>query len=333
MIDRRDVVAYLGALAATVTLSPCAAHAQHGTRRIGVLTAVAADDAEGQLRAKALEAALRELGWVEGRNLRIDYRWAGSSEAEVLRKEAAALVQTAPDLIVTTATPVTLALKAQGGTIPTVFVQVTDPVGQGLVSSLARPGGNFTGFTTFEFAIGTKWLETLKIMAPQVARVALLYNPHTAPFADLFRSPVETAAPAFDVTLTPVPFRNAGEIERALATFAATPNGALMVLPDASTTNQRDLIVTLAARHRLPAIYPFRYFATSGGLVSYGVDVTDSFHRAAGYIDRILRGAKPADLPVQSPSKYELVINVKTAKALDLALPPLLLSRADEVIE
>jgi putative ABC transport system substrate-binding protein len=217
--------------------------------------------------------------------------------------------------------------------LPIVFVQVTDPVGQGLVPNLARPGGNLTGFTNFEFSIGTKWLETLKQLAPRVTRVALVFNPDTAPFAGLFQQPVEAAAPSFGITSSSAAARDAAGIERTIDAFAREPNGALMVLPDVSATNHRDLIIALAARHRLPAVYPYRYFAASGGLLSYGSDVADIFRRAAAYVDRILKGTSPGELPVQAPTKYELVINLKTAKALGIEVPTMLLARADEVIE
>jgi putative ABC transport system substrate-binding protein len=329
-MGRRRFITLLGGAVAW----PPAARAQQPTRmrRIGVLLAMAADDPETQLRIKAFEAGLRDLGWVAGRNLRLDYRWAGNDEA-VMRSAAAELTGLAPDLIVAHSTPVMAAMREQRRAVPVVFVQVTDPVGQGLVPSLARPGGHFTGFTTFEFSIGTKWLETLKVVAPRVAQVALVFNPETAPYAHLFRQPVEAAAAGFDVTLVPGSGRDAAAIERAVNELARTPNGGLMVLPDVSTVKHRDLIIALAARHRLPAIYPFRFYATSGGLLSYGADLADVFRRTAGYVDRILKGARAGDLPVQSPSKYELVINLKTANALGITMPPLLLARTDEVIE
>jgi putative ABC transport system substrate-binding protein len=235
-------------------------------------------------------------------------------------------------LILATSTPVLAALR-QEKTLPIVFVQVTDPIGGGFVPNLARPGGSLTGFTSFEFTIGSKWLEALKHVAPAVTRVALIFNPDTAPFAHLFWQPVEAVAPSFDVEPMQAPVRDVGEIERTIAAFARNANGGLMVLPDVSTTNHRDLIIALAARHRLPAVYPFRYFATSGGLMSYGSDLADIYRRAASYVDRILKGAVPGDLPVQAPTKFEFVINVKTANALGLTVPPRWLGRADEVIE
>ena len=327
---RREFVILLGGSAAAAW--PLAAHAQQSNRLrvVGVLLAMAPDDPEAQLRVKAFEAGLRELGWTEGRNLRLEYRWA-AGDAALLRKQATELVGLAPDLILATSTPVLAALQ-QENPLPIVFVQVTDPIGSGFVPNLARPGGSLTGFTSFEFTIGSKWLEALKHVAPAVTRVALIFNPDTAPFAHMFWQPVEDAAPSFDVEPMQAPVRDVGEIERTVAAFARQ-NGGLMVLPDVSTTNHRDLIIALAARHRLPAVYPYRYFATSGGLMSYGSDLADVYRRAASYVDRILKGAIPGDLPVQAPAKFEFVINLKTANALGLTVPPLWLGRADEVIE
>ena len=327
---RREFVILLGGSAAAAW--PLAAHAQQSNRLrvVGVLLAMAPDDPEAQLRVKAFEAGLRELGWTEGRNLRLEYRWA-AGDAALLRKQATELVGLAPDLILATSTPVLAALR-QENPLPIVFVQVTDPIGSGFVPNLARPGGSLTGFTSFEFTIGSKWLEALKHVAPAVTRVALIFNPDTAPFAHMFWQPVEDAAPSFDVEPMQAPVRDIGEIERTVAAFARQ-NGGLMVLPDVSTTNHRDLIIALAARHRLPAVYPYRYFATSGGLMSYGSDLADVYRRAASYVDRILKGAIPGDLPVQAPAKFEFVINLKTANALGLTVPPLWLGRADEVIE
>jgi len=327
---RREFVILLGGSAAAAW--PLAAHAQQSNRLrvVGVLLAMAPDDPEAQLRVKAFEAGLRELGWTEGRNLRLEYRGA-AGDAALLRKQATELVGLAPDLILATSTPVLAALQ-QENPLPIVFVQVTDPIGSGFVPNLARPGGSLTGFTSFEFTIGSKWLEALKHVAPAVTRVALIFNPDTAPFAHMFWQPVEDAAPSFDVEPMQAPVRDVGEIERTVAAFARQ-NGGLMVLPDVSTTNHRDLIIALAARHRLPAVYPYRYFATSGGLMSYGSDLADVYRRAASYVDRILKGAVQGDLPVQAPAKFEFVINLKTANALGLTVPPLWLGRADEVIE
>jgi putative ABC transport system substrate-binding protein len=328
---RRELITLLGGAAAW----PLAARAQQTerVRQIGVLMSFVASDPEAQPRIAAFEIGMRDLGWVEGRNLRTEYRWAPGEDANLLRSRARDLVDMAPDLILANSTPVIAALREQSRAVPVVFVQVTDPVGQGLVASLARPGGNLTGFTSFEFSIGSKWLEMLKVVAPHVTRVALVFNPRTAPYADLFWGPIEAAAPTFDVTPIAAPVHDAAEIERVLDAFAREPNGGLMVLPDVSTMNHRDLIIALAARHRLPAIYPFRYFAASGGLLSYGTDVTDVLRRAASYADRILKGARPGELPVQGPTKFELVMNLRAAKMLGIAMPPLLLARADEVIE
>jgi ABC-type uncharacterized transport system substrate-binding protein len=250
-----------------------------------------------------------------------------------LRRNVAELARMPPDLILAISTPVMAALREQGLSVPIMFVQVTDPVGQGLVSNLARPGGHITGFINFEFSIGTKWLEALKQIAPRVTRVALIYNPETAPYADLFQRPVEAAAPAFAVMPIAIAARSAVELERAVDAFARTPNGGLLVLPDVTNLIHRDQIIALAARHHLPAVYPYRYYAASGGLLSYGSEQTDVFRRAASYVDRILKGTSPGELPVQAPTKYELVINLKTANALGLEVPPMLIARADEVIE
>jgi putative ABC transport system substrate-binding protein len=329
-VRRREFISLLGGTAAGWPLS-ARAQQSNRTRLLGVLLAMAPSDPEAQLRVKAFEAGLQELGWTEGRNLRLEYRWA-PGDATVLRSQATELVGLAPDLILATSTPVLAALREEKP-VPIVFVQVTDPVGGGFVPNLARPGGYLTGFTSFEFTIGSKWLEALKHVAPYVTRVALIFNPDTAPFAHMFWQPVEDAAPSFDVEPIQTPVRDVGEIEHAIAAFARAGNGGLMVLPDVSTTNHRDLIIALAARHRLPAVYPYRYFAASGGLMSYGSDLADVYRRAASYVDRILKGAVPGELPVQAPAKFEFVINLKTANTLGLTVPPLWLGRADEVIE
>jgi putative ABC transport system substrate-binding protein len=326
-IGRRKFLATVGGAAAAW---PLAARAQ-AMRRIGVLMGLAAGDPEAQSRVVAFENGLRELGWVKGRNLSIEYRWAG--DGNVLREHAAELLAIPPDLILTNSTPVTVALREQSGAVPIVFTQVVDPVGQGLVPNLAHPGGNVTGFTSFEFSIGTKWLEALKQTAPRVTRVALLFNPKSAPYADLFLRPVEAAAPSFSVSPIAAAVRDPADVDRVFDALAREPSGGLMVLPDISMTNYRERIIALAARHRVPAIYPFRFFAESGGLMSYGTDVAEVFRRVAGYVDRILKGTSPGELPIQAPNKYELIINLKTAKALDLEVPPMLLARADEVLE
>jgi len=331
VIRRREFVALLGGAAAAW---PVAAHAQQGqrVRRIGVLMGLVASDPEAQSRVAAFEHGLRELGWVKGRNLWIEYRWAGGGE-NVLRNHASELIAMAPDLILANSTPVTAALREQSRVVPIVFTQVTDPVGEGLVPNLAHPRGNLTGFTSFEFSIGTKWLELLKRTAPHVTRVALVFNPYSAPFANLFLRPVEAAAPSFSVTPIAAAVRSADDLDRVFDALAREANGGLIVVSDLGMTNHRDALIALAAHHRVPAVYPFRYFATSGGLMSYGTDVAEVFRRAAGYVDRILKDEKPADLPVQAPTKFELVINLKTAKALGLDIPSTLLARADEVIE
>jgi putative tryptophan/tyrosine transport system substrate-binding protein len=326
---RREFIALLSGAAAW----PLAARAQQGERmrRIGVLMGLAADDLEAQSRVVAFESSLRELGWVKERNLSIEYRWAG--DGNLLRDHAAELLAMAPDLILANSTPVTAALWEQNRPVPIMFTQVTDPVGQGLVSNLTRPGGNLTGFTSFEFSIGTKWLEALKQTAPRVTRVALVFNPQSAPYADRFLRPVEAAAPSFSVTPIGAAVRDPDDVDRVFDALAREPNGGLMVLPDISMTNYREAIIALAARHRVPAVYPFRFFAANGGLMSYGTDVAEIFRRAAAYVDRILKGTSPGELPIQAPTKYELVINLKTANALGLEVPATLLARADEVIE
>jgi putative tryptophan/tyrosine transport system substrate-binding protein len=326
---RRDFISLLGGAA----VWPLAARAQHSERmrRIGVLMGLVASDPEAQSRVAALENGLRELGWVKGRNLSIEYRWAGDGNG--LRDHAAELLAMAPDLILANTTPVTAALQEQSRTVPIVFTQVSDPVGQGLVPNLAHPGGNLTGFTSFEFSIGTKWLEALKQVAPHVTRVLLMFNPQSAPFADLFLRPVEAAAPHLSVVPIRAAVRDTADVDRVFDALVREPNAGLMVLPDISMTNYREAIIALTARHRVPAIYPFRYFAVSGGLMSYGTDLAEVSWRAATYVDRILKGEKPGDLPVQAPTKYELVINLKTAHALGVTVPPTLLALADEVIE
>jgi len=269
---------------------------------------------------------------LEGRNLSIDFSW-GTGEREEMRALARELIDLKPDLIVGVTTPAVTALVQETRTIPILFVNIVDPVGRGFVSNMARPGGNVTGFLNFEFSMGGKWLETLKRIAPAIGCVALLFNPHTAPYASSFMGVAKAAAPSIGVEPIAAGVHDDGELKRTVADFAAKPAGGLIILPDVFTANHRDLIIALAARFRLPAIYPLRVFATSGGLISDGGDSIDIFRRAASYVDRILKGANPSDLPVQAPTKFELVINLKTAKALGLDVPPMLLARADEVIE
>ena len=328
-IGRREFITLLASTAAW----PFAAHARHSERmrRIGVLMGLVANDPEAHSRVAVFENGLRELGWVKGRNLSIEYRWAGDGNG--LRDHVAELLAMEPDLILANTTPVTAALQKQSRTVPIVFAQVSDPVGQGLVPNLAHPGGNLTGSTSFEFSIGTKWLEALKQTAPHVTRVLLMFNPQSAPFAELFLGPVEAAAPSFSVAPIKAAVREPADVDRVFDELAREPNGGVMVLPDISMTNYREAIVALAARHRVPAVYPFRFFAVSGGLMSYGTDSDEVFRRAAGYVDRIFKGTSPGELPIQPPTKYELVINLTTAKVLGLEIPPTLLARADEVIE
>jgi putative ABC transport system substrate-binding protein len=327
-LHRREFITLLGA----ATAWPLAVRAQQPerVRRIGVLLGYGETDMETQARITALRRKLDELGWREGRNLRIDYRFV--ADAERMRAGAADLVGLAPDVIVASPGQVLLVLTKQTRTIPIVFANVPDPVGIGLVPSLAHPGGNITGFTSIEPTLAGKWLEALKEVAPYVTRTAVIYNPANPAWRERLRV-IQTVAPSLVAELNPVGVGNAAEIERALDGFAREPNGGLIVLPSLFMQAHRKTVIALAAKHRMPAIYPFRYFATDGGLISYGIDTLDQFRGAATYVDRILRGEKPADLPVQAPVKYELVINLKTAKALGLEVPPTLLARADEVIE
>jgi putative ABC transport system substrate-binding protein len=332
-MKRREFITLVGGVAVWL-LAPDGAIAQplDRIRRIALLSGLAPTDPESQARVAALQEGLKELGWTEGHNLSIDFRWS-TGEREQMRAFARELIEHKPDLILGMTTPAVTALVEETKTIPILFVNIVDPLGRGFISNMARPGGNVTGFLNFEFSMGGKWLETLKQIAPAVGRVALLFNPHTAPYASSFIRVAEAAAPSVGVEPIAVRVHDDGELERAVADFAAKPASGLIILPDAFTTNHRDLIVALAARYRLPAAYPLRVFAASGGLISDGGDPNDIFRRAASYVDRILRGANPSDLPVQTPTKFELVINLKTANALGLNVPPMLLARADEVIE
>jgi putative tryptophan/tyrosine transport system substrate-binding protein len=331
-VRRREFIALLGGGAAVAW--PLAARAQQPdrVRRIGVLMASAADDSESQARIAAFLQGLQQLGWTDGRNVRIDTRWA-TTDPDDLRRHAAELATLAPDVLVAATGTVTVAPLLQATrTVPIVFVQVIDPVGAGFVVSLARPGGNATGFTIYEYGMSGKWLAFLKEIAPRVARAAVLRDPAIASGIGQFAA-VQAVAPSLGVELSPVDVRDAGEIERAVTVFARFSNGGLIVTASALATRHRDLIIALAARHRLPAVYAYRYMVAAGGLASYGPNSIDQYRRAAGYVDRILKGEKPADLPVQSPTKYETVINLKTAKALGLTVPDTVLARADEVIE
>ena len=323
---------FLGLVGSAAVAWPHGAHAQQSerVRRIGVLLPATSDDAEFQARVGAFLQGLALLGWTIGRNVRIDTRWATANAADI-RRHAAELAALAPDVILAHGSPVVGALQQATRTMPIVFVVVADPVGAGFVDGLARPGGNITGFTIFEYAMGGKWLQLLKI-APRVTRVAVLRDPAIAAGPGQLGA-IQAVAPSFGVELTPVNVRDATEIERAVVAFARSSNGGLIVTGSPLTTAHRDLIITLAARHKLPAVYTSRFYVTSGGLISYGPDFVDQYRRAAGYVDRILKGEKPADLPVQAPTKYELAINLKTAKALGLDVPANVLARADEVIE
>jgi ABC-type uncharacterized transport system substrate-binding protein len=330
MIARREFITLLGGAAAAW---PLLARAQQAgkTYRIGVLMNLAADDVEAPARLAAFAQGLGEFGWNVGRNVRIDYRW-GAGDAERIRREAAELVALAPDVILSSGSPSVAALQRATGSVPIVFVQVVDPVGSGFVESLARPGGNITGFSVFEYGISGKWLELLKEVAPRVTQVAVLRDLALASGSGQLGA-IQSVAPSLGVELRPIGVDDAGAIERAVAAFARSENGGLIVTGSTLTTVHRELIITLAARHRLPAVYPFRFFVAVGGLLSYGPDSVDPYRRSARYVDRVLKGEKPADLPVQAPTKYELVINLKTARALGLDVPPTLLARADEVIE
>jgi putative tryptophan/tyrosine transport system substrate-binding protein len=327
---RREFIAFLGG---GIAGWPLAARAQQPerVRRIGVLMPLAADDPEARARLIAFMQALQHLGWADGRNVEIDTRW-GALNAGDIRKFAAELVELAPDVIFTMSSVTVAALLQATRTIPIVFTIVADPVGAGYVDSLARPGGNATGFTIYEYSISGKWLELLKEIAPRVTRAAVLRDPAIASGPGQFAA-IQAVAASLGVELRPVDVRDAGEIERAIAVVAQSANSGVIVTGSTGAAAHRELIIALAARHRLPAVYNSRFWPAGGGLISYGPDFLDQFRRAASYVDRILKGEKPADLPVQAPTKYELVINLKTAKALGLEVPPTLLARADTVIE
>ena len=328
---RREFIILLGGAAVAW---PLAARAQQADRmrRVGVLVSRIADDPEEQARLAAFVQGLQELGWTEGRNVRIDYRWA-AGDADRSRTYAAELVALAPDVIVAAGSQSVAALEQTTRTVPIVFASVVDPVGAGYVTRLARPGGNATGFTAFEYSLSGKWLELLKEIAPNLTRIAILRDPALAAGIGQFAVIQAMAPPSFGVELSPIDVRDAGEIERDVAAFAGETKGGLIVTGSSGAAVHRELIIMLAARHRLPTVYPFRFFVTSGGLISYGPDLNDQYRRAAGYVDRILKGEKAADLPVQAPTKFQFVINIKTAKALGLTVPTSLLATADEVIE
>ena len=327
-MKRREFISLLGGAAVTW---PLTARAQQGerVRRIGVIMSLAAEDRETQARHAAFLQGLQQLGWIEGRNARIEFR--GATDADHIRQYAAELVALAP-VILSSGTAVAGPLLQATRTVPIVFVQVADPVGAGFVESLSRPGGNATGFSVFEYSMSGKWLELIKEILPGVKRVAVIRDPSISAGPAQFAA-IQAVAPSFGVELSPLSVRDASEIEHTLGSFARGSNGGLIVTASALALAHRDLITTLAARHKLPAVYFQRPFVAVGGLISYGPDPIDPYRRAAGYVDRILKGDKPADLPVQAPTKYEMVINLKTAKALGLEVPPMLLARADEVIE
>jgi putative ABC transport system substrate-binding protein len=327
---RREFMALLGVAGAAWPLVARGQERERG-RRVGILMNQVANDPEAQGRILAFAQAMQQFGWTDGRNLRIDIRWSTGAVADN-RKYAAELVALAPDVILAHSSPALATLLQATRTLPIVFTVVADPVGAGYVDSLARPGGNATGFTNFEYALSGKWPELLKEIAPRVTRVAVLRDSSVAAGPAQF-GVIQAAASSLGVELRPVDLRDAGQIEQAITAFAQGPDSGLIVTGSAIATGHRDLIVALAARHRLPTVYSIRAFVTDGGLISYGPDIREQFRRAAGYVDRILKGEKPADLPVQAPTKYELVINLKTAKALGLPVPDTLLARADEVIE
>ena len=329
-LQRREFITLLGGAAATW---PLAAHAQQGerVRRVGVLLPAASDDVEFQARVGAFLQGLQQSGWSIGRNLRIDTRWA-TANADDIRRHAAELVTLAPDVILAHGASTMRPLLQVTRSVPIVFPVAGDPVAAGFVDSLARPGGNATGFMTFEYNLSGKWLELLKEIAPGVTRAAVLRDPTVITGASQFAA-IQAVAPSLRVEVNPINLRDAGEIEHAVTAFARSSNGGLIVTTGGLAQLHRDLIITLAARHKLPAVYYERFFVAGGGLLSYGADYIDQYRQAAAYVDRILKGEKPGDLPVQAPTKYETVINLKTAKALGLAVPPSLLARADEVIE
>jgi putative ABC transport system substrate-binding protein len=319
--------------AAAVAL-PLAARAQQPerVRRIGVLMGYAESDRQGQANIAAFRVGLQKLGWTEGRNVAIEYRWA-AAEADLVQQFAKELVALQPDLILTQNTPITAAVLQQTRTIPIIFANVSDPVGSGFVAGLPRPGGNVTGLIDIDASMAGKWLGLLKEVAPRVARVAFLFNPVTAPFAEYYVTPLKAAAASFAVEAIAAPVRDTSELESVVAGHAREPDGGLIVMPEAFMNVHRAEVTSLAAHYRLPAVYPRRFFAEVGGLLSYGNDQSDNFRRAATYADRILHGAKPNELPVEQPTKFELVINLKTAKALGLTVPVHLQQIADEVIE
>ena len=328
---RREFLALLGGAAA---FEPVATHAQTAgaTKRIGVLIGLSSADPAGQAEMTGFREGLAALGWTDGRNLKVEYRWPGS-EPERMRAAAKELAVLKLDLLVTRTTPGTLAMRREAPATPTVFVVVAEPMESGLVQSMSRPGGNVTGFSIFEASVSGKWLELLKAVAPQVSRAALMYNPKTAPFAPVFMRSAESAARTLGLELKPTQVSGQHDIEAAIRGLATPPGGGLVTLADSFMTEHRDLIIAMTAFHRVPAVYANRNFPLSGGLIAYVADYPDLWRRAAGYVDRILKGAKPGDLPVQQPNKYELIVNLKTARQLGVTVPPTLLATANEVIE
>ena len=329
---RREFITLLGGAAAMWPLAAIAQQADQ-VRRIGVLSNIGESDLEAQLMVTALHEELRKLGWIDGRNLRVDHRWAAGNpeRATAFAKELVALK---PEVIVGHTTPSVIALRKQTGTIPIVFVQISDPIGSGFITNLARPDGNLTGFTNFESSMVGKWVELLKEIAPGVERVAFLFNPQTAPYVTrYYQGPLETSARSLGLQPSASPVHDASEMESAVIAFSREPGGGLIVMPDSFNIVHRNQIIALAAQHRLPIISPYRFMAEEGGLMSYGVEPVELFRRAAAYVDRILKGAKPAELPVQAPTKFELVINLKAAKTIGLVVPSQLLARSDQLIE
>jgi putative tryptophan/tyrosine transport system substrate-binding protein len=328
---RRD---FIRLLSGTAICWPLAASAQRGgqIRRIGLLMIIPEGDPQSRADRDALGLGLHALGWIAGRNVDLEYRWSDGDET-TLRKYAAELISMSPDVLMTEGTAAFAAVKRETKSIPTIFVNVSDPVGQGFVASLARPGGNVTGFTLFEFSTATKWVEILRELAPTAKHIGFLFNPVEYPYENLFFQALRAAAESFKIDVTAMPVEKDAEIERSLAALAQQPDSGLIALHDPFIIKRRDLVIAEVARHRIPAVYTLRAFAVSGGLISYGVDLADPWRHAASYIDRVLKGANPGELPVQQPTKFELVINLKTAKALGLDVPPSLLATADDVIE
>lgn len=331
-MKRRQFIAALGGAVAAWPSALRAQQGDHRIRQIGVLSAFVPDDPAGDADVVALRQGLDELGWVDGRNIHIHLRSPGGDLARV-RALAKDLVDLKPDVLVSRSTPATMALRGETDVIPIVFVNIAEPVESGLAQTLARPGGNVTGFTNFESSIGGKWLQLLKEVDPRISRIGMIYNPETAPFGRLFLRSVQSAAPMLSLKVVDLPVETTSDIETELGTFAREQGGSLVAIPDTFTLEHRHLIIALAARYRLPAVYPWASATHSGGLMAYAVDSPDAMRRAAGYVDRILKGAKPAELPVQQPTQFALSVNLKAAKALGLEFPPSIVATADEVIE